>query len=99
MGGGGGRGRTLDGNYPSPSITLMGIAAGGKISQKIYEDCLSVDLYDEEEVQRLWIHVVSSDAWEVSLFVIQSVTITYRHLRALDYHGCCTTYVSDSSRQ
>jgi len=47
----------------------MGIAAGGMISQKIYQDSLSTDVYDEECVARLWIHAVSSEAWEVCLVV------------------------------
>jgi hypothetical protein len=51
---------------------LMGIAAGGIISQKVYKDSLSVERYDEEAVQRLWIHTVSTEAWEVRLLVAQS---------------------------
>jgi len=51
---------------------LMGIAAGGIISQEVYKDSLSVERYDEEAVQRLWIHTVSTEAWEVRLLVAQS---------------------------
>ena len=43
----------------------MGIAAGGMILQNIYKDPFPADQYDEEEVQRLWIHAISSEAWEV----------------------------------
>jgi hypothetical protein len=58
----------------------MGIAAGGRIDQKIYEDerspyknkrSLYEDnrspyAYDEDAAERVWIHTVSTAAWEVS---------------------------------
>jgi hypothetical protein len=45
----------------------MGLAAGGQISQKIYEDMHPVSLYDEEASERLWVHTVTSAIWEVRL--------------------------------
>ena len=45
----------------------MGLAAGGQISQKIYEDTHAAGLYDEEASERLWVHTVTSAAWEVRL--------------------------------
>ena len=45
----------------------MGLAAGGKISQKIYEDKYPPWLYDEDAVQRVFIHTVTTTAWEVSV--------------------------------
>jgi hypothetical protein len=44
----------------------MGMAAGGRIEQKIYEDKRPPDAYDEEAAERVWIHTVSTAAWEVS---------------------------------
>jgi hypothetical protein len=49
----------------------MGIAAGGIILQKIYKDSFSAAEYDEEAVHRLWIHTVSSEAWEVCPLISQ----------------------------
>ena len=45
----------------------MGLAAGGKITQKIYEDTKSTSVYDEDAVQRVFIHTVSTAAWEVGM--------------------------------
>jgi hypothetical protein len=44
---------------------LMGVAAGGKITQKIYQDPFSPVVYDEENSHRVFIHTVSTAAWEV----------------------------------
>lgn len=46
----------------------IGIAAGGKIEQRIYPDSNPAALYDEENAERLWIHTVSSEVWEVRSF-------------------------------
>lgn len=54
----------MAGSEPVP--THMGIAAGGQIKQKIYKDTRPTSLYDEETVERLWIHTVSTSMWEVS---------------------------------
>lgn len=45
----------------------MGIAAGGKIEQKIYQDTISPLEYDDESVQRVFIHTVTTAAWEVRI--------------------------------
>lgn len=44
----------------------MGIAAGGKITQKIYQDTHLPLIYDEDAPKRVFIHTVSNAAWEVS---------------------------------
>ena len=44
----------------------MGLAAGGRITQKIYKDKRAVCLYDVEAAERLCIHTLSTTAWEVS---------------------------------
>jgi hypothetical protein len=44
----------------------MGVASGGTIVQKVYRDAHSPDVYDEYDVERVFIHAVSSRAWEVS---------------------------------
>lgn len=43
----------------------MGIAAGGRIEQKIYEDTRLAGAYDEDSPERLYVHTVSTMAWEV----------------------------------
>ncbi|KAH8823682.1 hypothetical protein DL96DRAFT_1615217 [Flagelloscypha sp. PMI_526] len=52
----------------------MGIAAGGKITQKIYEDTDSPLMYDEEDPSRVFIHTVSTAAWEVITGVVCPLT-------------------------
>ena len=48
----------------------MGIAAGGKITQKIYEDTNSPLVYDVENPSRAFVHTVSTAAWEVRRFYV-----------------------------
>jgi hypothetical protein len=45
----------------------MGISAGGQIQQKIYKDNNRSNIYDEDVHERVWIHTVSTDLWEVSV--------------------------------
>ena len=45
----------------------IGIAAGGKIVQKIYRDSRRVNAYDEECAERVWVHTISTPAWEVRI--------------------------------
>ena len=45
----------------------MGIAAGGQIQQKIYKDKHRPNIYDEDARERVWIHIVSTDLWEVRI--------------------------------
>jgi len=52
----------------------MGIAAGGKITQKIYKDALSPVVYDEENPYRVFIHTVSTAAWEIITGIVCPVT-------------------------
>jgi hypothetical protein len=47
----------------------MGIAAGGCIEQNIYKDIRPPSAYDEEAAERVWIHTVSTAAWEVGTFL------------------------------
>jgi len=43
-----------------PSQTEMGLAAGGKIEQKIYPDNHGIDTWDEDNFGRVYIHIVNS---------------------------------------
>ncbi|KAH8818840.1 hypothetical protein DL96DRAFT_1431116, partial [Flagelloscypha sp. PMI_526] len=52
----------------------MGIAAGGKISQKIYEDIQSPLMYDDDDPSRAFIHTVSTAAWEMITGVVCPLT-------------------------
>ncbi|KAF7366566.1 hypothetical protein MSAN_00914000 [Mycena sanguinolenta] len=64
----------------------MGIAAGRKITQKIYEDTVSPVVYDKENPHRVFIHTVSSTAWEMITSVVCPVTpITPELYEAWDY--------------
>ncbi|KAF8208336.1 hypothetical protein K438DRAFT_1813838 [Mycena galopus ATCC 62051] len=75
----GGGGETLDDGR-------MGIAAGGKITQKIYEDDFSPVVYDEENHHRVFIHTVSPAAWEMITGVVCPLTsITPELYKAYDY--------------
>ncbi len=55
------------GGYVELEGALMGIAAGGKIKQKIYTDNKRANIYDEDARERVWIHTVSTDLWEVRI--------------------------------
>ncbi|KAJ6481744.1 hypothetical protein C8R45DRAFT_1215572 [Mycena sanguinolenta] len=64
----------------------MGIGAGGKITQKIYEDSISPVIYDEENPHRVFIHTVSTAAWEMITGVVCPITpITPELYSAHDY--------------
>src|SRR5205085_782636 len=41
----------------------MGIAAGGRMKQKIYPDPYGVDAWDLERRERVFVHVVNSELW------------------------------------
>lgn len=43
--------------------TAMGLAAGGKITQKIYPDPHGLDTWDEDNYGRVFIHIVNSTMW------------------------------------
>lgn len=52
--------------FPPLDDPRMGLAAGGRIEQKIYKDTRPVCLYDEAAGERLCIHALSTGAWEAS---------------------------------
>ena len=55
----------------------MGIAAGGQIQQKIYKDKNRANIYDEDARERIWIHTVSTDLWEVCIeFLARTQNLT-----------------------
>ncbi|KAJ7756989.1 hypothetical protein B0H16DRAFT_1721456 [Mycena metata] len=68
------------------AVERMGIAAGGKIEQKIYVDIHSPVIYDEENPSRVFIHTVSTAAWEAITGVVCPVTsITPKLYKAYNY--------------
>ncbi|KAJ6481681.1 hypothetical protein C8R45DRAFT_309655 [Mycena sanguinolenta] len=78
--------RLRGGGYTPLDDGRMGIAAGGKITQKIYEDTVSPVVYDEENPHRVFIHTVSPAAWEMITGVVCPVTpITPELYKAYDY--------------
>ncbi|KAJ7248601.1 hypothetical protein B0H12DRAFT_1324659 [Mycena haematopus] len=66
--------RLRGGGYETLDDERMGIAAGGKITQKIYQDTVSPVVYDEENPHRVFIHTVSPVAWEMITGVVCPVT-------------------------
>lgn len=42
----------------------MGLAAGGKMKQKIYDDPYGFDVWDQSNTERVFIHIVNSDMWK-----------------------------------
>ena len=46
---------------PAPcAVAEMGIAAGGKLTQKIYPDSYGIDTWDEQNSGRVYVHIVNS---------------------------------------
>ena len=45
------------------SAGSMGLAAGGKMKQKIYPDPYGVDTWEEERDARVFVHIVNSQLW------------------------------------
>ncbi len=41
----------------------MGIAAGGRMKQKIYPDPHGIDTWDQSEQKRVFVHIVNSELW------------------------------------
>ncbi|KAF7986960.1 hypothetical protein HWV62_3 [Athelia sp. TMB] len=62
------------GGYHNLEDARMGMAAGGRIQQKIYEDVMSADSYDMEAAERLHVHTLSTKAWEKITGVVPPIT-------------------------
>lgn len=43
--------------------TEMGLGAGGRMQQKIYEDPFGLDVWDTETYGRCFVHIVNSETW------------------------------------
>ncbi len=41
----------------------MGLAAGGRMKQKIYPDPYGIDTWNEDDTNRVFIHIVNSELW------------------------------------
>jgi hypothetical protein len=41
----------------------MGLGAGGRMKQKLYEDPFGVDTWDTDAFGRCFVHIVNSEAW------------------------------------
>jgi hypothetical protein len=41
----------------------MGMAAGGKIEQEIYEDDADSSTYEDEPAARVFVHAITAKAW------------------------------------
>ncbi|KAH8798083.1 hypothetical protein DL96DRAFT_1639877 [Flagelloscypha sp. PMI_526] len=53
---------------------MSGIAAGGKIIQKIYQDSDSPWIYDQDKGQRFHVHIVSPETWEKITGLLAPIT-------------------------
>jgi hypothetical protein len=56
--------RSATRSVSKPKAAQMGLAAGGKMKQKIYPDSYGVDTWDESKAQRLYVHFVNSELYE-----------------------------------
>ncbi|KAH8817860.1 hypothetical protein DL96DRAFT_1751790 [Flagelloscypha sp. PMI_526] len=76
----------LDGFSDGVPGGRMGLAAGGKIVQTIYKDQDSPIIYDDENPSRVFIHTVSTIAWEMITGTVCPITpITPALYKAHDY--------------
>ena len=66
--------RMRGGGYVELEGARMGIAAGGHIQQKIYPDNKRANIYDEDARERVWIHTVSTELWEVRIEFYQDAS-------------------------
>ncbi|TFK29558.1 hypothetical protein FA15DRAFT_610192 [Coprinopsis marcescibilis] len=62
------------------SRRVLGIAAGGKIVQKIYKDKNSTRVYNEELGRRFHIHIVTPEVWEELTGIVPPFTPVNRDL-------------------
>ena len=94
-------------DYYNPSVTKgylpldearMGLAAGGRISQKVYKDTRLVSWYDDENPERLWVHTVTSAAWEVCLYSSTDPEKTHPY-RMADGHWDGASLVAHCTRK
>lgn len=50
--------------HSSVRSASMGLAAGGRMKQKIYPDPHGVDTWDQDGADRLFVHIVNSELWQ-----------------------------------
>jgi hypothetical protein len=55
---------TMDFMEQDAGAAEMGLAAGGKMSQKIYPDPHGIETWDEKKSGRMFIHIVNSQMWK-----------------------------------
>jgi hypothetical protein len=48
---------------PAPARAAMGLAAGGRMEQKVYPDPHGVDTWDPSQSARCFVHIVAGEAW------------------------------------
>lgn len=49
---------------PAPQCASMGLAAGGRMVQKVYPDPHGLDVWDQRVSARVFVHIVSSRDWK-----------------------------------
>lgn len=73
----------------------MGMAARGRIQQKIYEDTRPVEVYDIDVVERLHVHTLSTTGWEVCMCATRMYTLD----TSADNHWDRTSHHINQSQQ
>ncbi|KAJ3545755.1 hypothetical protein NMY22_g2313 [Coprinellus aureogranulatus] len=69
-------------SWPRPAPPSLGIAAGGRIKQKIYRDKASVRVYNEQVGRRVHVHIVTPEYWEDLTGILPPFTPITRDLYA-----------------
>jgi hypothetical protein len=47
-----------------PKSAEIGLAMGGKMKQKIYEDCYGIDDWDQSKAEKVFVHIVNSEMYK-----------------------------------
>jgi hypothetical protein len=71
----------------------MGLAQGGRMEQKIYEDPHGIDTWDQSNAERIFIHLVDANLWKE----ITGEECPPCPISAADYKGAWYTYDNKTS--
>lgn len=66
----------------------MGLAQGGRMEQKVYEDPHGIEVWDQAKAERVFIHIVNAELWEQ----ITGEKCPESPIAASEYKGAYYTY-------
>lgn len=66
----------------------MGLAQGGRMEQKVYEDPHGIEVWDQAKAERVFIHIVNAELWEQ----ITGEKCPESPIAASEYKGAYFTY-------